>query len=210
MSTKTINIGGVDYRQKIEDTKEEKMTESIEGSPASRADVIKLSDELHEIKKAVGDIQKDIPDATNSIGQIMERLDELEERVGEIMESAHDHQEGDGQLSHSMKYAVLDFLKEVDGLCAVDEEFATNPDGTPKKSKKKDVRNQTAMGAEVDLNTEDPEEADKMAHLEAKIDALMKSGNQAFYRGTDIEKETGGSGSYLGSVIAAGFKNGGN
>lgn len=200
---KTINLGGKEYTIKEE---KELSEDSIEKSPASRADLIALDDKLREIQKNVEDFKKDVPDATNSIGQIMNRLEKIEGAVEEmqdilvdVMPSAHDHAEGDGSLSPEMKYAVLDFLKEVDGLAATDDEFATNLDGTPKREKKKDVRNLTAQGAEVDPNIGDEEM--KVLELERKVDALLKT---PAYRGADtIEVQFTGGDQYMDQILKA-------
>ena len=79
---------------------------------------------------------------------------------------------------------------------------ATNPDGTAKKSKKKDVRNLTAQGAEVDPNTVDLEDV-KVLQLERKVDALMK---HPLYRGIDAERTAGeetGEPDYMKMVLEA-------
>jgi hypothetical protein len=199
-----IKIGEIEYRE----TKEQnQMSENVSDLLAIQKDVGALTGKLGEIEKAVS-ILKDTPDATNSIGQIMNRLEKMEERMEEMQDVlaealpvVHDHEQQEG-LSPEMKFAVLDFLKEVDGMAATDDEFATNPDGTPKREKKKDVRNTTDRGAEVDQVTEDPEEV-KFLALERKVDALMKVPN---YRGADVDRTTGeecGTPNYMAMVLKA-------
>lgn len=198
---KTIKIGEIEYKQ----IKEQNMSETSDLLSIQK-DVGALTGKIGEIEKAVS-VLKEVPDATNSIGQILDRLEKMEGAIEEMqdvlaesMPCTHDHAEGEG-LSPEMKFAVLDFLKEVDGLPATDDDFATNPDGTPKKSKKKDVRNLTAQGAEVDPNIgEEPEEA-KFIALSQKVDALMKT---PLYRGADMEKQATPN-NYLGAVIASQF-----